>query len=69
MNVSKANKFLAAAGFPDLTVNKAEGVWYMIGDEGVVNQHVERCLHVVRLDDLTEEVLTWKLNELTKEST
>jgi len=64
MNTSQANKFLAEAGFPDLFLHKAEGVWYLLGDEGVVNHAVERCLHVCRLSDLTEQILRWKLAEL-----
>lgn len=65
MNVASANKFLSSAGFPGLFVSKAGGIWYLLGDDGVVNLSVERCLHVVRLADLTKEVLTWKLEELT----
>jgi len=65
MHVKQANCYLASKGYPDLFVNKAEGIWYLLGDEGVVHQDVERCLHVCRLSDLTSEVLDWKLKELT----
>jgi len=62
----QANRWLAAQGFPALSVNKAEGVWYMTGaeDDGRIDQSIERCLHVVRAADLTEETLRWKLAEL-----
>lgn len=66
MKAAQANAHLAQAGFPGLFVSKAEGVWYLLGDDGVINPAVERCLHVVRLDDLTPEVLNWKLKELTE---
>jgi len=64
----QANRWLAAQGFPALQVNKAEGVWYMTGaeDDDRIDQSVERCLHVVRTADLTEEALRWKLEELTR---
>jgi len=65
MNKAQANAFAASKGFPGLTVSKAEGVWYLVGDEGVSNEYVERCLHIVRLADLTEDVLSWKIEELT----
>ena len=69
MNKSQANAFIARAGFPGLSVHKAEGVWYLIGDEGVIDQYAERCLHVVRLSDLSGDVLTGKIEELTKQLT
>lgn len=65
MTRHEANKYLKAAGFPGLEVDKADGIWYLVGDDGVVNQAAERCLHVVRLSDLDESTLRWKLNELT----
>ncbi len=67
MKAEQANAWLAAQGFPALSVNKAEGVWYMTGgeDDERIDQSVERCMHVVRLADLTEEALQWKLRELT----
>jgi hypothetical protein len=65
MNREQANKHLENAGFPGLFVSKADGVWYLLGDDGVTHQEVERCLHVVRLDDMTVETLNWKLGELT----
>ena len=66
MNRNQADLFIARMGFPGLVISKAEGVWYIIGDEGVVNHNVERCLHVVRLSDLTERDLRWKVQELTQ---
>ena len=67
MDRKTANKILASLGYPDATVEKAEGIWYLLGDDPkFVNQNVERCLHVVRLDDLDEDVLNWKLGELTR---
>jgi hypothetical protein len=65
MNRRQADQYLAQRGYPDLGVHKAQGVWYLIGDTGVVNHHVERCLHVVRLQDLDHAVLDRKLQELT----
>ena len=66
MNAKSANNLLSKSGFSGLFVNKADGFWYLLGDDGVKNLNVERCLHVVRLSDLTEDVLAWKLNELTR---
>jgi len=37
----------------------------LLGDEGVTDHTVERCLHVVRLSDLAPDDLDWKLRELT----
>lgn len=66
MNRNEANKFLAKID-ADLFVNKAEGVWYLLGgDDNKYDPCVERCLHVVRASDLTEDVLKWKIDELTK---
>jgi hypothetical protein len=64
----QANRWLAVNGAPGLELSKAEGVWYVVGDEGVVNHAVERCLHVTRLEDLTETMLRWKVEELTGKS-
>lgn len=64
MNRNEANKFLAKID-ADLFVNKAEGVWYLLGgDDNKYDPYVERCLHVVRASDLTEDVLKWKIEEL-----
>lgn len=66
MTRDEANRYLVRAGYPDATVNKAEGVWYLLGDDpSFVNHSVERCLHVVRLGDLTPATLDWKLRQLT----
>lgn len=67
MTRAEANRWLAAQGFPALEVDKAEGLWYLIGglDDARLDQSRERCLHTVRLSDLTEETLRWKLDELT----
>lgn len=65
MNNRKADEYLANRGYPGLFIAKAEGVYYLLGDEGVLNHAAERCLHVVRLSDLTEKDLEWKLRELT----
>lgn len=70
MTRKQANSWLAARGFPGLEVSKAEGIWYLVGGHGdprIVNFGVDRCLHVVRLADLTEQDLSSKLDELTKE--
>lgn len=65
MNALEARSFLRKIGHPDLHVSKAEGVWYLLGgDYPKYNSKVERCLHVVRLSDLTEKVLRWKVDEL-----
>lgn len=66
MNRAQANKWLAAQGFPALEVDKADGVWYVVGEDTRIDETVERCLHVVRVADLTEDALRWKLDELTK---
>ena len=68
MTRAQANNWLAARGFPELEVDKAEGVWYLIGglDDERIDQRMERCLHVVRLSDLTEADLQSKLEELTR---
>lgn len=64
MNSTRANKFLAQID-PDLYISKAEGVWYLLGGSNEkYNPEVERCLHVVRLSDLTEGDLLLKLEEL-----
>lgn len=68
MNKTQANNFLAKAGYAGLIVDKAEGVYYLIGEEAGIDWSVDRCLHVVRLSDLTEDQLTYKLSELFKES-
>ena len=64
MNKQQASKYLTQAGFPGLFIDKAEGVWYLLGDEGVVDQSVERCLHAVRLEDVSVDMLRSKLCEL-----
>lgn len=68
MTRAGANRWLSAQGFPALEVDKAEGVWYVVGggDDTRIDQSVERCLHVVRLADLTESDLAAKLDELTE---
>lgn len=66
-SASAANKYLASLGHPELFVNKAEGVWYLLGgDDSRYDPFVERCLHTVRIDDVTPDVLRWKLDELAK---
>lgn len=69
MNAAQANAWLAAQGFPCLEVSKADGVWYVVGghEDERIARSVERCLHVVRIEDLTEDLLGQKLNELTEE--
>ena len=61
---AKIAKELRNAGFNGLFVHKAEGIWYLLGDEGVVRDDLERCLHVVRLADLTSDIVIAKAEEL-----
>lgn len=63
-----AGYWLSSHGYPSLSVDKAEGVWYIVGggDDPRIDQSVERCLHIVRLADLTPVVLRSKLDELTE---
>lgn len=56
---------LARAGFTGLTLSKAGGIWYLIGDQGVQNHHIERCLHVVRLDRHAMKAAMDKAIEIT----
>jgi hypothetical protein len=65
MTAAQASRYLTTAGFPDLSVFKMGGVYYLLGDDGVTNQAAERCLHVVRQADITPQLLAWKLAELT----
>lgn len=62
----QAEAFLKKAGFPNLSVDKAEGVFYLVGgtDDDRINQYLERCLHIVRWSDMTFDVLEGKLEEL-----
>jgi hypothetical protein len=53
-------------GFPGLTLEKMDGVWYLLGDDGVTNQFAERCLHCVSLKQIDADTLRWKVDELTK---
>lgn len=68
MNKNAANRYLANLGFPELEVDKAEGVYYIVGgrDDDRIDQFIERCLNVVRLSDLSTSDLDWKLRELTQ---
>ncbi|QYW02164.1 hypothetical protein CPT_Sonora_063 [Stenotrophomonas phage Sonora] len=66
MNVKSANKYVADRGYPGMEVSKADGVYYLIGREELFDGSVERCLHVVRASDLTENVLDGKLVELER---
>jgi hypothetical protein len=63
----QAEAFLRREGFPELFVQKAEGVFYLCGghEDQRINQTIERCLHVIRWSDLTFDTLRWKLKELT----
>lgn len=65
MNKTAADKFLKSID-PDLFIDKAEGVWYLLGgSDDRYNPFVERCLHIVRLSDLSERDLQLKIDELT----
>lgn len=66
-SVAHANRLLERTGYPGLEVSKAEGVYYLVGDEGVVNHDIERCLHVVRIKDLDQHWLLFKAASLTTE--
>lgn len=64
MRCKTANALLVKLGHPELFVHKTEGVYYLLGEKPGIISHVERCLHVVRTEDLTEKVIRWKLAEL-----
>lgn len=67
MNSKQAANFLSSIGHSELSLHKAEGVWYLIGgSDEAYKGDVERCLHVVRLEDVTEDCLRWKVEELVK---
>lgn len=68
MNKAAANRYLADKGYPHLEVDKAEGVYYLVGghDDPSIDHTRERCLHVCRMADLTTETLDCKLSELTQ---
>lgn len=66
MNRKQIEQHLLNRGRLGMEVSKAEGVWYLIGCEEQYDGTVERCLDAVRLDQITPEVLDWKLTELDR---
>ena len=65
MNKKTIEKKLEKAGFTGFFLNKNDGIWYLLGDENVINHHIERCLHVIRLDDYALKAALDKAKELT----
>lgn len=66
MNLKQTRKYLDSKGYTGLEVSKAEGVYYLIGCEEQFDGQVGRCLDAVRLDQVTPDVLDWKLRELER---
>lgn len=59
------NDILKLAGYGSFEVSKAEGVWYLLGDDPrIVDNSVERCLHETTLTSMLGSI-KWKLVELT----
>lgn len=64
--VNKAQIAHHLLSYPGLELWKHDGIYYLVGDAPqVVNHRVERCLHVVRLSDITPAILDSKIAELT----
>lgn len=66
-SAKSVNNWLIVQGHPEFYVDKAEGVWYLLGGGDKVVNDAERCLHVMRLAELRPLDLEHKINELTKE--
>ena len=60
-----ANRLLRKNGFGGLEVAKCEGIYYLLGDEGVVDHTIERCLHVTHIAELRPDWLLAKAKEIT----
>lgn len=65
MNRKAIEQELEKSGFSGFSLWKTDGIYYLLDGNGVVNEHLERCLHCTVINGNLLNAAITKAQELT----